>query len=219
MIDDRPRPEAVADPRPRRPRSGLGHLLRLRFRPHAVLTDELFAALAGANPDLRMERTARGDLEIMAPAGSDSSHRNLTLSAQLWLWTSSAGKGLGIGFDSSGGFKLPDGATLSPDASWVARARWDALTTEQRATFAPVCPDFIAELRSPSDRPSKLRKKMQEFIEQGVRLGWLIDPRTGRVEVYRPGRPVESLDRPATLSGEDVLPGFVLDLSGILRDE
>jgi len=217
MTDDRPRAEAVAAPRPRRPRSGLGHLLRLKFQPLAVLTDELFAALAGANPDLRIERTARGDLEIMAPAGGDSSNRNLTLSTQFGMWTMDAGKGLGVGFDSSGGFKLPDGATLSPDASWVAQARWDALTAEERATFPPVCPDFIAELRSRSDRPSKLRTKMREFLSQGVRLGWLIDPRTGRVEVYRPGRPPEVLDRPATLSGEDVLPGFVLDLSDILR--
>lgn len=218
MTDDHARLEAVAPARARRIPSGLGHLLRLRFRPHAELTDDLFAALAAANPDLRLEKTAKGVLEIMAPAGADSSHRNFTLSGQLALWTMTAGKGLGVGFDSSAGFKLPGGSTLSPDASWVAQARWDALTAEQRATFAPVCPDFIAELRSPSDRPGKLRKKMRDYAGQGVRLGWLLDPITGKVEVYRPGREVETLDHPKSLSGEDVLPGFVLDLKGILRD-
>jgi Uma2 family endonuclease len=152
----------------------------------------------------------------MAPAGGGSSKRNLTLSAQLGLWTMSTGKGLGVGFDSSGGFILPNSATRGPDASWITQARWDALTPEQREKFLPLCPDFVAELRSPSNSRAKLRKKIREYIAQGARLGWLIDPLTGTVEVYRPGRSVETLNRPATLSREDVLPGFVLDLKGIL---
>jgi Uma2 family endonuclease len=219
MPDDRTRTEAVAPPPARRrARGGLGHRVRLRFRPPAELTAELFAALAAANPDLRLERTARGDLEVMAPAGSESSNRNSELTYQLVHWSKNAGRGLGVCFDSSGGFRLPNGATRGPDASWITQARWDAATLEERKSFLAQCPDFVAELRSPGDSRSRLRKKMREYIAQGARLGWLIDPLTGTVEVYRPGRPVETLNRPATLSGEDVLPGFVLDLKGILGD-
>src|SRR5262249_53351054 len=111
---------------------------------------------------------------------------------------------------------LPSGAIVSPDASWITQARWEALTPEQREKFLPFCPDFVAELRSPSDRRSKPRKKMREYIAQGARLGWLIEPLTATVEIYRPGLPVERLSRPATLSGEDVLPGFVLELKDFL---
>jgi Uma2 family endonuclease len=218
MSDDRARTDALAPPPrpPRRARPGLRHVLRLRFPPSARLTDELFEALAAENPNLRLERTARGDLEIMAPAGPDSSHRNSHLTYQLVRWTENEGRGLGVPFDSSLGSILPNRAIRSPDAAWITQARWDALTPEQRRKYLEFCPDFVAELRSPSDSLRKLREKMGEYIAQGARLGWLIDPTTGSVEIYRPGRPVESLDRPATLSGEDVLPGFVLDLKDIL---
>ena len=218
MSDDRPLSEALApSPRkPRRARLGLGHLLRLRFPAHARLTDELFEAIASANPDLRLERTARGDLEIMAPAGAESSNQNFRISYQLARWTENEGRGLGVGFDSSLGAILPNTAIRGPDAAWITQARWDALTPEQREKYLSFCPDFVAELRSPSDRLNKLRDKLTEYIANGARLGWLIDPKTGTVEIYRPGRAVEKLDRPATLSGEEVLPGFVLDLSGIL---
>jgi Uma2 family endonuclease len=202
--------------RPRKPRSGLGPLLTLRFGPGAKLTDELFVALAAANPDLRLERTARGDLEIMAPAGGGSSNRNFKLTYQLALWSENEGRGLGVGFDSSLGATLPNTAIRGPDAAWITRARWEALSPEQREKYLAFCPDFVAELRSPSDRPSRLRKKMREYIAQGARLGWLIDPLTGKVEIYRPGREPEVLDRPPSLSGGDVLPGFVLDLAEIL---
>jgi Uma2 family endonuclease len=189
----------------------------LRFGPKAKLTDELFEALATENPDLRLERTARGDLEIMPPAGADSSRQNMELSFQLARWSRNEGRGLGVAFDSSLGASLPNTAIRSPDASWITQARWDALTAEQRHKYLKFCPDFVAELRSPTDRPYRLRKKMREYIAKGARLGWLIDPMTGKVEIYRPGRPVEVLDRPATLSGEDVLPGFELDLGEILN--
>jgi Uma2 family endonuclease len=201
---------------PRKKGSGLGHVLTLRFGPNARLTDEVFEALAAENPDLRLERTARGDLEIMAPAGADSSSRNSELTYQLVRWSKHEGRGLGVPFDSSLGSILPNTAIRGPDAAWITQARWDVLSAERRQKFLGFCPDFVAELRSPSDRPPRLRKKMREYITQGARLGWLIDPLTGKVEIYRPGQPVEALERPSTLSREDVLPGFVLDLGPIL---
>ena len=187
---------------------------RLQFNPRAPLTDRLFLRLCRANPDLRLERTAQGELIVMPPAGSGSGGRNLELSGQLYNWVKTSG--LGIAFDSSAGFTLPNGAIRSPDASWVARDRWDALAPDEQEGFAPLCPDFVVELRSPSDRLKEVRDKMREYRSQGARLGWLVDPKRKVAEIYRPRRRVEVLTAPATLSGEDVLPGFVLALQGIL---
>jgi Uma2 family endonuclease len=179
------------------------------------VSDEGFGLLCQENPDLRLERTERGVVEIMPPTSGGTGNRNARLTAQLLLW--SLTDNTGIAFDSSTGFKLPNGATRSPDGSWVRNDRWNALTTqEQEEKFAPICPEFVIELRSRSDRKKKLQEKMREYLTQGARLGWLIDPRDGTVEIYRPGQPVEILNKPAKLSGEDVLPGFVLDLKGIL---
>ena len=150
----------------------------------------------------------------MPPTGSETSKRNIDLSYQLRAW--SRQNNLGVAFDSSGGFTLPNGADRSPDASWVKKERWDALTAEQKDSFAPLCPDFVVELRSKTDSLKKLQDKMQEYIDNGARLGWLIDRQNRRVEIYRPGQDVEILQNPTTLSGEDVLPGFVLDLSEII---
>ncbi|BAC89307.1 Uma2 family endonuclease [Gloeobacter violaceus] len=177
------------------------------------LSDEQYFQLCQANRDLRFERSAKGELIIMPPAGSNSSHRNIKLSQQLANWSDT--NGLGIEFDSSGGFKLPNGADRSPDASWVRRERWEALTPEEQDRFAPVCPDFVAELRFKTDSLKELRLKMQEYIDNGALLGWLLDPQTRKVEIYRPGLPVEVLDNPERLSGEPVLPGFVLNLAAI----
>jgi Uma2 family endonuclease len=188
----------------------------LNFRPDLRLSGRMFARLCRANPDLRLERTARGELVIMPPAGTDSSGRNLELSIQVGLWAKRTG--LGRAFDSSAGFTLPNGAIRSPDASWIAQDRWDALTTEEKEGFAPICPDFVFELRSPADRRTVLRSKLREYIAQGARLGWLIDPKRREVEIYRPDRPVETLKDPTSLSGEGVLPGLTLDLQGILFD-
>jgi Uma2 family endonuclease len=190
--------------------------LTLCFSPEVELTDELFRKLCAANPELRLERTAEGDLEIMYPAGSESGERNSELNYQVRHWSKTAGRGLGFVFDSSAGFTLPNGAERSPDSSWIARDRWLALSPEQRQIFAPICPDFVAELRSPSDSKRKLRDKMREYIANGTRLGWLIDPLDGTVEVYRPGRETEILRKPERIDGGDVLPGFVLELRGIL---
>jgi Uma2 family endonuclease len=178
------------------------------------LTDEQFFQLCQNNRDLQFERTASGELLIMPPTGGETGNRNIELSYQVQSW--SRQNNLGKAFDSSTGFKLPNGADRSSDASWVRRERWDALTPEQREKFLPLCPDFVVELRSPSDSLKKIQEKMQEYIENGARLGWLIDRKNKRVEVYRPNRDVEILENPATLSGEDVLPGFVLDLTPIM---
>ena len=172
------------------------------------LTDEQFARLCQENRDLRLELTAKQELVIMPPAGSETAWRNGTLTHYLVAWARIDGTGLA--FDSSAGFTLPNGAIRSPDTSWVRRERWDALKEDQQERFAPLCPDFVVELRSRTDRLSDLQDKMQEYIDNGAHLGWLIDPIDKRVYVYRPNQPVESLDNPSTLSGDPVLPGFVL---------
>ncbi|APW64105.1 Uma2 family endonuclease [Paludisphaera borealis] len=184
------------------------------------IPDDDFFAFCRANPELRLERTEDGVVEIMTPTSGGTGAKNARLTSRLVLWADADGEG--IAFDSSTGFHLPGGATRSPDASWVRRDRWNTLTEKEREEqFAPLCPDFVIELRSRSDKSKRLhllKQKMPSYLAQGARLGWLIDPITGRVEIHRPGRPVEVLDRPATLSGEDVLPGFTLDLKGILFD-
>jgi Uma2 family endonuclease len=182
--------------------------------PSAVkLTDEQFYQICLANPDLRLELTAQGELIVMPPTGGETGRRNFSLNGQLWLWNRQTNQG--VAFDSSTGFKLPNGATRSPDVSWVKQERWDALIAEQKAEFPPLCPDFVLELRSASDSLSKAREKMQEYLDNGCRLGWLIDPQNQRVEIYRQDREVEIIQSPTTLSGEEVLPGFVLDLTQI----
>ncbi|MCC3408068.1 MAG: Uma2 family endonuclease [Microcoleus sp. PH2017_10_PVI_O_A] len=178
------------------------------------LTDEQFFQLCQKNRDYQFERTASGELIIMSPTGSETSIRNADLTSQLRVWNRETK--LGVVFDSSGGFTLPNGADRSPDASWVKKERWDALTPEQKESFAPLCPDFVVELRSKTDSLKKLQEKMQEYIDNGAKLGWLIDRQNRRVEIYRPDRKVEIIQNPATLSGEDVLPGFVLDLVEIM---
>ncbi|MBW4618342.1 MAG: Uma2 family endonuclease [Cyanosarcina radialis HA8281-LM2] len=175
------------------------------------VTQEQFAALAAVNRDLKLERTARGELIVNPPTGWETGKRNRSLTGQLDRWYEE-NEDLGKAFDSSTGFILPNGATRSPDASWVSKQRWDALTPEQKGTFANICPDFVVELRSSSDRLESLQAKMKEYIDNGTLLGWLLDPQQRRVEVYRPGLEVEVLENPNSLSGEDVLPGLVLNL-------
>ncbi len=177
------------------------------------LTDEQFFQLCQKNRDLRFERTANGELIIMPPTGSETSDRNADLTYQLRAWTRQNQRGKS--FDSSGGFKLPNGADRSPDASWVKMERWNALTQAEKERFAPLCPDFVVELMSPSDSLEKTRTKMREYMDNGARLGWLINRQQQQVEIYRPHREVEILANPQTLSGEDILPGFVLELDQI----
>jgi Uma2 family endonuclease len=177
------------------------------------LTDEQFYQLCQDNETLKFERNAKGKIIIMSPAGGETSNRNGRLNQQLFNWVDLDRSG--IGFDSSGGFKLPNGSDRSPDAAWVRLERWNALTSEQQQKFVPLSPDFVVELLSPSDSLTEARKKMQEYIENGVRLGWLINRRNRQVEIYRQGQEVQIIDNPTSLSGENVLPGFVLNLASI----
>ncbi len=188
--------------------------LILNLSPTIELTDEQFFQLCQNNRDLRLERTAEGELIIMPPTGWESGNRNSKLTARLEFWAEADGTGLT--FDSSTGFKLPNGANRSPDASWVSHQRLEALNPNPDR-FLPMAPDFVVELRSASDSLKTVQEKMREYIKNGVRLGWLIDPQNQRVEIYRPGQDVEILQFPTSLSGEDVLPGFVLDLAQILN--
>jgi len=179
------------------------------------LTDDQFYKLCRMHPDYKFERNAKGELLLMSPTGGETGNRNLDLSYQVQGW-SRRHSNLGIAFDSSTCFKMPKGGNRSPDASWVKRERWEALTPEERRKFPPLCPDFVVELRSPTDSIREMREKMEEYLENGALLGWLIDPERQIVEIYRPGREVEVLQSPSTLSGEDVLPGFVLEVGPVM---
>ena len=177
------------------------------------LTSEQFYQLCEENPDLKLERSANGELIAMPPTGGETGKRNVKVTTQLDLWNEQTE--FGEVFDSSTGFTLPNKADRSPDVSWVEKSRWSALTPEQKDKFIPLCPDFVIELLSPSDSLKKTQEKMQEYMENGCRLGWLINRKKREVEIYRPGQDVEVLHSPLTLSGENVLPGFVLNLQKI----
>ena len=191
-----------------------GHVpLAIRFEPVVEMTNELFKQFCALNDDLRIELTAEGLIEIMPPAFGITSSKNSIIAIQLGNWTLQDGKG--VSFDSSGGFTLPNGAVRSPDASWVSNARYESLTPEEKNSFTPLCPDFVIELRSDSDRLSVLQTKMEEYIANGARLGWLLDPLQRQAHVYRPNTQPEILDNPETLSADPELPGFILDLTRI----
>ena len=177
------------------------------------MTEEQLLQLCSDNGDLRLELTAKRELIIMPPTGGAASHRNSELTADLVIW--SRQDGTEIAFDSNGGFTLPNGAVRAPDASWILLSRWETLTPAQQDRFAPICPDFVIELRSPSDGLRDVQGKMAEYIENGVRLGWLIDPQDGQAHIYHPGDPIEILDSPEVVLGDPVLPGFVLELKAI----
>lgn len=182
--------------------------------PRHRYTDEEFARLCAENPDLRIEMSSTGEVIIMAPVVSEGGKRNFSLTGRFWAWVEA--DGTGVGFDSSTGFTLPNGAKRSPDVSWIRRERWDALTDEQKNEFAPVCPDFVVELRSKSDRLSTLQEKMEEYLANGVQSGWLIDPLEKKVYIYRSDVEVEVIANPSEISGEGLLKGFVPNLDGIL---
>jgi len=187
--------------------------LTLNLNPIIKLTDDQFFQLCQENENIRLERTAKGELIIMSPAGGETSSSNAGLTAQIWIWNES--HKLGKVFDSSTGFKLPNGADRSPDASWVKLERWNALTPEQQKKFPPLCPDFVVELMSPSDSLKEIQDKMKEYRDNGAVLGWLINRKSRQVEIYRLNQEVEVLESPANVSGEDVLPGFILNLESI----
>jgi len=187
----------------------------LTLKPTIDMTDDQFFDLCQQNRDVQIERNSTGELIIMPPTGWETGNRNSGLTAQLWLWNRQAK--LGKTSDSSTGYKLPNGAERSPDAAWVGNRRLEPLSAEQRQKFLPLCPDFVVELRSRTDSLKPLQDKMQEYMDNGCQLGWLIDPIAKTVEIYRAGQPIEILKSPSDLSGEDVLPQFTLDLTEILN--
>lgn len=187
----------------------------LHLTPRRRLSRAEYLAFVEANPELRIERTAQGEVIAMPAAHSRTGRRNLELGGQVWLWAKRDGRG--TGFDSSAGFDLPNGSNRSPDVSWVLNSRLDALTEEEKRDYYPLCPDFAIELRSDSDRLPQLRDKMREYIDNGASLGWLIDPIERRVYMYRPGRAVEVLDGPPSVSGDPELPGLVVDLTPVWK--
>ena len=177
------------------------------------MTDEQFFEFCQMNRNLRIERNQYGEISIMPPTGSETGNRNFNVALQLGNWSEK--DGTGICFDSSTGFKLSTGAERSPDASWMKLERWNLLSEEEQQGFAPICPDFVIELRSKSDTLKPLQEKMEEYMrESGIRLGWLIDRKNKRVYVYRP-QSVECLENPDSVSAEDVLSGFVLNMSKV----
>ena len=196
------------------PNTYLGHPpLVLHLKPVVCLTDDQLFEFSQLNRDLRIECNAQGELIIMPPTGGETSERNAEITMQLRQWAKRGGEG--VTFDSSGGFRLANGSVRSPDAAWVKRSRFDALTAEERKKFIPFCPEFVVELRSPTDSLSVLQEKMQEYIDNGAQLAWLIDPEQKRLYVYRPNEPVQELDEPETVSGDPLLSGFVLNLREI----
>jgi Uma2 family endonuclease len=182
----------------------------INFEPICKMTDEQFYQLCRKNSEIKFERNAKGEIIIMSPTGGETGNQNIETAGDFVIWNRQ--EKLGKLFDSSTCFKLPNGANRSPDISWIKQERWDALTTEEKIKFPPIAPDFVLELMSPTDSLSETQAKMQEYMENGVKLGWLINPKTRRVEIYRQGKPVEVLEFPTELLGEDVLPGFVLNL-------
>lgn len=178
-----------------------------------TMNHETFIQFCLANRDLRIERTANGEVIVMPPVFSDTGNRNLKIAQQLANWAEKDGKG--ETFDSSTGFTLPNGATRSPGASWIKLERWNTLSEEEKASFAPICPDFVIELRSASDTLKSLQDKMQEYMANGASLGWLIDRKNRKVYIYRPRQEPEVLENPETVSGHPVLPGFVLQMAKV----
>jgi Uma2 family endonuclease len=183
--------------------------------PVTELSDGQFDRLCAANPEINFERTTARELVIWPPSGGIAGNQIAELTTDFGVWNEQFHRGEVFG--SSTCFRLPDGGDRSPDVSWIEKSRWDALTLEQQRKFPPICPDFVLELRSPSDNLRMVQQKMQEYLDSGIRLGWLINPEDGEVEIYRPGQEVEVVRSPGTLSGEEVMPGFVLELGWIWR--
>jgi Uma2 family endonuclease len=178
---------------------------------HSAVTPEQFERLCSKYSDWRLELTSTGELIVMAPTGGETGKQNFNLIGQLGAWFKQ--HRIGVCFDSSAGFVLPNGAIRGPDAAWIKREKWDSLTAQQRKKFVPFCADFVVELRSPRNTLTELYLKMFEYLENGMSLGWLIDPFKRQVNIYRPGEEVVILDNPETVSADPLLPGFTLDLT------
>jgi Uma2 family endonuclease len=185
----------------------------INLDPVVTMTSEQFYQLCRVNPGLKFERTSKGELIIMPPAGGEAGKHNFDIGLELGLWNRQAQ--LGVCFDSSTCFQLPNGGDRSPDLAWIRQDRWAALTPEQKEKFPPIAPDFVLKLMSPTDRLKDTQVKMQEYMSSGVKLGWLINRKTRTVEIYRLGKETELIESPVTLSGEDILPGFILDMRSV----
>ena len=190
-----------------------GLSLPLRIRPSVPMTDDELMAFCSKNDFMAIEREPNGEIVVMSPSGSETGSTNSEINAELVLWNRLAGHG--IVFDSNAGFTLPDGSMRSPDASWLPLAKWDCLSAKDKAGFAPVCPEFVIELRSPSDSLPELQAKMQMWIDNGALLAWLIDPQERAVTIYRPDGTTERLDLISQVSGEGPVAGFVLPLDRV----
>jgi Uma2 family endonuclease len=188
----------------------LSPILSEQRSAHVILNHDQFERLCAANPDIKFERTPTGELVIMSPTGGETGKNNVEIATDFVIWNRRSK--LGVVFDSSTCFRLPNGGERSPDVAWVEKSRWEALSPEQQRKFPPLCPDFVLKLRSPSDHLPLLQAKMQEYLDSGARLGWLLNPEENQVEIYRPERSVEVLQAPNSLSGEAVLPQFTLNL-------
>jgi Uma2 family endonuclease len=187
--------------------------ITIKLDPVVSLTTEQFYQICQENPELKLERTAHQEIVAMPPTGGETGRSNANINFQLSLWNNQTE--LGEVFDSSTGFSLPNGADRSPDAAWIEKSRWDALTTTQKQKFIPLCPDFLLEILSPTDSLLQTQQKMQEYLDNGCQLGWLINRRTKTVEIYRPHMTIEIMTNPTMVGGEKVLPGFILNLAKI----
>jgi Uma2 family endonuclease len=185
--------------------------ITINLNPIVRFNDDQFSQLCRENPDVKFERNAKGELLFISPTGGETGRINSEINADLGIWNRQTK--LGVCFDSSTCFKLPNGANRSPDVAWIKKEKWDNLTLEEKTKFPPIAPDFVLELMSPTDNLQETQKKMQEYMENGVKLGWLINPKTQQVEIYRLGKPVEILNSPVELSGEDILPEFILNMA------
>ena len=204
--------QALARSSDRKPQRGIAPFV-VRLEPPVELTKEQFEQFCAINDDMRIERTAEGTIEIMPPTKGDTGSKELDIGIALGNWA--RGDASGVAFGASAGFTLPNGAVRSPDASWILRSRLSSLTSEEKNSFMPVCPDFVIELRSSSDRLSVLQAKMDEYMANGARLGWLLDPLQHQAHIYRPDTEPEILDNPDSLSADPELPCFTLDLMPI----
>ncbi|MBW4668017.1 MAG: Uma2 family endonuclease [Cyanomargarita calcarea GSE-NOS-MK-12-04C] len=184
--------------------------ITVNFNDIIQLSDDQFYQLCRNNPDIKFERNVKGEIVIMPPTGGGTGNRNIEIGADFVIWNRQVK--LGVLFDSSTCFKLPNGANRSPDVSWIRKDRWDTLTAEQQEKFPAIAPDFVLELMSPTDSLKETQAKMQEYMSNQVKLGWLINRKLRQVEIYRLGKPTEVLECPMQLSGEDILPSFILDL-------
>lgn len=189
--------------------------ITINFNPIIKLTEDQFYDLCRANPDIKFERNAKGELVIVPPTGGETGKCNAEITIDFGIWNRQAK--LGVVFDSSTCFHFPNNADLSPDVAWIKQERWDALTQKQKEKFPPIAPDFVLELMSPTDRLKETQDKLQEYMNNGVKLGWLINRKTRLVEIYRQGKALEVLENPTELLGEDVLPGFILNLEFIWK--